>query len=482
MATSYKTPGVYIEEIVKFPPSVAQVETAIPAFIGNTELLKEDAEKLVPKRIISMVEYENYFGISKLESFEVKVTVTKQNSIITNIETVLNTGVPTNDKLIPKNLMYYALQLYFANGGGPCYIVSTGIQADNGAVVKVDIKKGVEALEEYDEITLFISPDATKLSAADYKANFSDPVLKQCLKLHDRFGVFDVVDAHTKTTAATKITDFRTNSSSIKNEIKYGAAYFPYIKTTFNFLTEDAKITVKEHKEIIDGAAETDGSLKNKKLNDVLFNSNNLIYNSVKDYLNTLYAVMPPAPAVVGLYAQVDNTLGVWHAPANVSLSNVIAPAFPITQDLNDGLNVDSGSGKSINAIRAFTGKGTLIWGARTLAGNDNEWRYISVRRFFNMVEESVKKATEQFVFEPNDANTWIKVRAMIENFLTLQWRAGALAGAKPEQAFYVRVALGETMTALDILEGRMNVEIGMAVVRPAEFIILKFSHKMQEA
>ena len=98
------------------------------------------------------------------------------------------------------------------------------------------------------------------------------------------------------------------------------------------------------------------------------------------------------------------------------------------------------------------------------------------------MAEESIKKATEQFVFEPNDKNTWVKVRAMIENFLTLQWRAGALAGAKPEQAFFVRVGLGETMTAQDILEGRMNIEIGMAVVRPAEFIILKFSHKMQEA
>lgn len=139
-------------------------------------------------------------------------------------------------------------------------------------------------------------------------------------------------------------------------------------------------------------------------------------------------------------------------------------------------------SGKSVNAIRTFTGKGLLVWGARTLAGNDNEWRFIPVRRFFNMAEESIKKATEQFVFEPNDANTWVKVRAMIENFLFLQWRAGALAGATPEEAFYVRVGLGQTMTALDILEGRMNVEIGMAVVRPAEFIILKFSHKMQES
>jgi len=123
-----------------------------------------------------------------------------------------------------------------------------------------------------------------------------------------------------------------------------------------------------------------------------------------------------------------------------------------------------------------------LVWGARTLAGNDNEWRYVSVRRFFNMVEESVKKATAQFVFEPNDANTWVKVRAMIENFLILQWRAGALAGAKPDEAFYVRVGLGQTMTADDILNGYMHIEIGMAVVRPAEFIVLKFSHKLQQS
>jgi phage tail sheath protein FI len=120
------------------------------------------------------------------------------------------------------------------------------------------------------------------------------------------------------------------------------------------------------------------------------------------------------------------------------------------------------------------------VWGARTLAGNDNEWRYVNVRRFFNMVEESVKKSTYWAVFESNDANTWVKVRGMIESYLTQKWREGALAGASPKDAFFVRCGLGTTMDAQDILEGRMNVEIGMAVVRPAEFIILKFSHKMQ--
>ena len=191
---------------------------------------------------------------------------------------------------------------------------------------------------------------------------------------------------------------------------------------------------------------------------------------------------LPPSGAVAGVYARVDNTRGVWKAPANESVLSVNGITYNVTDEIQEGLNVDVTAGKSINCIRFFTGKGIKIWGARTLAGNDNEWRYVSVRRFFNMVEESVKKATEAFVFEPNDKNTWVRVRAMIENFLILQWRAGALAGAVPAHAFYVRVGLGETMTALDILEGRMIVEIGMAVVRPAEFIILKFSHKMQES
>jgi len=134
--------------------------------------------------------------------------------------------------------------------------------------------------------------------------------------------------------------------------------------------------------------------------------------------------------------------------------------------------------------IPSWSGVATICiyWGARTLAGNDNEWRYISVRRFFIFVEESVKRATEQFVFEPNDANTWVKVRGMIESYLYSLWERGALAGPTPEAAYYVHVGLGKTMTAQDVLEGRLIVEIGIAAVRPAEFIVLRFMHKLQQA
>ncbi|WP_109699994.1 phage tail sheath C-terminal domain-containing protein [Chitinophaga deserti] len=192
-------------------------------------------------------------------------------------------------------------------------------------------------------------------------------------------------------------------------------------------------------------------------------------------------SLLPPSGAVAGIYAATDRTRGVWKAPANMSLRSVVAPAVKLNDQEQSGLNVNE-NGKSVNAIRAFTGKGILVWGARTLAGNDNEWRYVNVRRFFTFVEESTKKASEPFVFENNDANTWVRIRAMLENFLTLQWRQGALAGATTKQAFYVKVGLGETMTAQDILEGRLIVEIGMAAVRPAEFIVLRFSHKMQES
>lgn len=218
-----------------------------------------------------------------------------------------------------------------------------------------------------------------------------------------------------------------------------------------------------------------------KMSQDALYANHPIVANIVRAIKKAMSKV-PPSGAIAGIYARVDNTRGVWKAPANESVLNVTGPAFQITAEEQSDMNVDAVAGKSINAIRSFTGKGTLVWGARTLAGNDNEWRYISVRRFFNMAEESCKKSTEPFVFEPNDRNTWVRVQGMIENFLTTLWRQGALQGAKPEHAFYVAVGLGKTMTALDILEGRMIVEIGMAVVRPAEFIILRFSHKMAES
>jgi phage tail sheath protein FI len=206
------------------------------------------------------------------------------------------------------------------------------------------------------------------------------------------------------------------------------------------------------------------------------------IYNQIKAAIAKERVVLPPSGAIAGLYARVDRNRGVWKAPANESLANVLEPILKIDNTEQARLNVDATSGKSINAIRSFAGKGVIVWGARTLAGNDNEWRYINVRRLFILIEESVQKASSFVVFEGNDATTWLKVKAMVESFLYGLWQQGALAGPTAEAAYFVNVGLGKTMTTQDILEGRLIVEIGVAAVRPAEFIVLRFFHKLQEA
>lgn len=192
-------------------------------------------------------------------------------------------------------------------------------------------------------------------------------------------------------------------------------------------------------------------------------------------------SVITPCGAIAGIYCATDNSKGVWQAPANISIASVSDVTEMISDREQEDMNVDTSAGKSVNAIRFFTGKGILVWGARTLDGNSNEWRYVSVRRLFNYVEESVQKSTAWAVFQPNDSSTWMKIQCQIENFLTSLWREGALAGATPDKAFFVNVGLGVTMTADDIYNGNLIVEIGLAAVRPAEFIILQFSHKVQE-
>ncbi len=206
------------------------------------------------------------------------------------------------------------------------------------------------------------------------------------------------------------------------------------------------------------------------------------LFSTDQDYIKANELVqaymkqIPAQGAVAGIYCKNDRDRGVWKSPANIAVQGIIKPMVEVSNAEQDLLNEDADTGKSINVIRTFTGKGPLIWGARTLAGGSNEWRYISVRRFFSYAEESILKAMNPFVFEPNNARTWVKIKAMVTSFLVEQWKAGALVGASLEEAFFVRVGK-DTTSDTEILEGKINVQIGMAVARPAEFIILEFSH-----
>jgi phage tail sheath protein FI len=625
----YKTPGVYVEEISTLPPSVAGVATAVPAFIGYTEKSSRNGKSLInsPTHVTSMLDFHMMFGGAAALG-DITVNLNDDNSV-NNVQTQYT------------YYLYNSVKLYFANGGGECYIVSVGLYGDEISVDALDT--GLAAVEKQDHPTILLSPDAMLLEKKDQAYSFQQAMLAQCNSLQDRVAVLDVFNGHIDRADEDVVLDFR-NGIGI-NFLKYGAAYYPWILSTYSasFGFEDVKILDKAEEEInledlvsdpssiinlknaiedlksvntfvanpkgeegdfsesfykipadkagtmdeaktylnfikdsidkiiefkgsglknnliinelniksnassplstlVKGLASIDSSLgsgvinaesdyaqydlanniessmyegledaaKIKKaisalkgqfesltnilsdiksdsiaikdsLDKIVYDTNNF-YKNVVNEIQKSASLIPPSGAIAGVYSQVDSDRGVWKAPANVSLSSTSSPCLRLDNKQQEDLNVDVTAGKSINAIRPFTGQGTLVWGARTLAGNDNEWRYVSVRRFFNMVEKSLKLSTNWAVFEPNDVNTWTRVQGMIENYLTNLWKQGALAGATTDAAFFVNIGLGSTMSQVDILEGRMNIEIGMAVVRPAEFIILKFSHKLQES
>ena len=438
MALNLRTPGVYIVEESKFPPSVVPVETAIPAFVGYTRATQYKGESLLnrPVAVNDLLEFQEIFGAPPSIG----------NFVVPLDETGALVGAVADPHTVANGRfrLAYALRHFYDNGGGRCYIVSIGnysASTDPDDIADAHLA-GLTALAREDEPTLLVFPDLSGMAPANptnagqvaaVRASYHSVLvqaLNQCATLGDRFLICDLWDGGAAGSAG--IAAFR-NGIGTRN-LKYGAAYHPFIQTTLPWNWDEGTVTVSQVARRND-----DGSITRPSPHDGMSltalksgsaNGNPLMYANVRSELSRFSVILPPAAAVAGIYATVDRTRGVWKSPANESLASVRFLTVPIDQDLNDTMNVDP-SGKSINALRAFAGKGFLVWGARTLAGNDNEWRYVSVRRFFNMVEESCKKATEPFVFEPNDANTWVKVKAMIENFLVVQWRDGALAGAK---------------------------------------------------
>ncbi|RJF58566.1 phage tail sheath family protein [Serratia inhibens] len=185
-------------------------------------------------------------------------------------------------------------------------------------------------------------------------------------------------------------------------------------------------------------------------------------------------AVMPSA-LMAAVYCKTDRERGVWKAPANVVLSGISDVSVRVTDNAQGAMNK-----LGINVIRYFSGRGVVVWGARTQQNDDN-WRYIPVRRLFDAAERDIKKAMRSLVFEPNHQLTWQRVQTAIENYLHSLWRQGGLSGNKASEAYFVRIGKDLTMTTDDINQGKMIVQVGMAAVRPAEFIILQFTQDMPQ-
>jgi uncharacterized protein len=508
----YLASGVYIEQKVNFPPSITAVPSNIAVFIGYTECIESKGQSLLnsPIGITSLLEFESYFGGDAGHQFAINATGRGQ---------VADVSFATNgyclSQATPNFLLYRSLRLFFNNGGKECYIVSVG-NYDSG-INATNILAGLTAIKTLAKGSIIAIPDAVALANANECALVQQTLLSQCSQgTYKRFAVLDIFQGYSAVSNTLQndcVDVFRNNI--VGADLSYAAAYYPWLETNvinnnelgfgfFNNITslkkylflelaqiypKPTRLTLAKQRQLqslIEAIAEQEPA----KLSEVQRNEQQQLHQTLLSlspfYAATIrcisekLAVLPPSGAVCGCYALVDNSRGVWKAPANIALLSVISPCQTLSNEQQQGLNIDS-LGKSINAIRNFIGQGVLIWGARTLAGNDNEWRYINVRRTAMMIEQSIFAGLQKFVFEANDQNLWSKTKMIIENFLMQLWQQGALAGAKPEQAYFVKVGLNTSMTSTDILAGRLIVLLGIAMVRPAEFIVLRLEQKMSQ-
>ena len=279
-------------------------------------------------------------------------------------------------------------------------------------------RSGVEGLEVFDDVTMVVVPDlmctppGEKLDLDMVKA-VQTAMIGHCSRLGDRVAIMDPPPNATPQ----EIKDWRMNIAGYDSS--YAALYYPWIQV-------DDPIT------------------------------NRPIY-------------VPPSGHMAGVWARNDNTRGVHKAPANEVVLGATGLAYNTTKGEQDTLNP-----VGVNCIRAFPGRGIRVWGARTLT-SDPAWRYINVRRLFNFVEKSIEGGTQWVVFEPNDMMLWARVRRDVGAFLTTVWSDGALFGASPGQAFYVKCdAELNPPESRDM--GRLIIEIGLAPVKPAEFVIFRIS------
>jgi phage tail sheath protein FI len=494
MAQDYKTPGVYIVESNAFPNSAVAVETSIPVFIGYTQTALNQGKSILRQatRIGSFTEYLSLFGGGFRSKFTLSPAANPATALLVN-------GTATDINVAADNTayLYNSVRLFYANGGGPCYILPVGTYGDNPTVtIQASDFLGTETVFDLllnePEPTLVVIPDAIALGTAAYTDIYT-AVLQHCNQTQSRFGIFDLVqqDDPSPLSQATVINDFRSNIGT--NFLNYGAAYYPWVKATvvqpdeIDFRNLDASVALDtvlpedSAKTLITGFTKTPTDTDIINLHQSL-KAISPTYVTIMAEIRNKLNELPPSGALAGIYTLVDGNRGVWKAPANVSLSMVNAPNVNISNESQENLNVDAITGKSINVIRPFPGIGTLIWGGRTLDGNSQDWRYINVRRTLIMIEQSLKLASRAYVFEPNDANTWITVKSMFINFLTNLWKQGALAGSTPDQAFDVQIGLGATMTPNDILDGKMLISVKVAIVRPAEFIVITFQQQMQQS
>ncbi|QKI90134.1 phage tail sheath family protein [Thiomicrorhabdus xiamenensis] len=311
---------------------------------------------------------------------------------------------------------------FFKNGGQVCYVVNVADHSDS-SLIGFDTTDGsaggLQSLKAVDEVSTLCIPGATSPSV-------QLAMISHCESQGDRFCILDSQEAAT-------LTDIQQQRTLLHSDQGFAALYYPWIE-----------VAVEKH------SATGELQLENR--------------------------FIPPSGAIAGIYAWNDLQRGVHKAPANLVIKDAISLEMNISQSEQSLLNP-----QGINCIRLIDGRGIRFWGARTLAENSDELKYVPVRRLLLFLQESIQKSTQWAVFEPNGEALWAKVRLSVENFLLQNWRKGAFQGSRPDEAFFVRCDKS-SMTQEEIRTGILIVTIGIAAIKPAEFIVFRIAQKTSTA
>ena len=522
--SNFKTPGVYINELNAFPNSVVAVPTAVPAFVGYTPQAECQGESCLGKaqKVTSFADFKSIYGFPDPAApadpaiqYSPRYYLLETTKKTGRIDDLTINGRSYIVRPDPNTIYYFynSIRMFYENGGGDAYIVSvgsygapSGIPAPEGTQIRnpnvklADLQRGIALLKNEAEPTMYVCPEATLLSVEDNGA-LMQTMLLQCQEMRSALSIFDVIGGRDPDpmTYRNDIETFRNHTGS--QGLQFGVCYYPFVGTTIvrpgeinytNLFGGDIKQLAALLNPTADpnpGAASILAAIETppaKPLTvsqyDQALKAASPAYTAIAKHLLDEVNILPPSGAIPGVYQMNDSTSGVWTAPANTGILGVRSLTIELSDSEQQFLNVDAISGKSVNAIRTFIGRGIVIWGARTLDGNSQEWRYIPARRLMSMIEQSCKFAIQAYVFAPNTSNTWISIRSMLNNFLINIWKQGGLQGTTAAEAFRVECGLGTTMTQDDVLNGILNITIMVAVVRPAEFMILNFSQQMQES
>ncbi|WGS53961.1 phage tail sheath subtilisin-like domain-containing protein [Paraburkholderia sp. D15] len=445
MSVAVSYPGVYVEEDASVALSIAQSATAVPVFVGQFTAADGSAfPASTCIRINSWLDFSTRFSFAY--------------SVVAAITSALDDNTPPEWKYTDPVVSYtynpaWGLRHYFENGGGSCYVLPLVNPADTAELAALP-----DAIEKEGVITLLVclSDDDTQRKSVYNALN---------TLLQNKVDYFLIADSKDGSTAS--------NPSTLAEQT---AVYYPSLKTAYSVARpDDSAIVVK-------GYEDDENQGKDLSLSD-LKTASQAEYQAVSDAIDAYIAsnptlTLPSSGTMAAVYCQNDARRGVWKAPANEAISGVTGLTALVTDSQQGPLN-DAG----VNVIRSFSERGIVVWGARTLAGtaanSDMSWRYVSVRRLFNSAERDIRNAMNTMVFQPNNQPTWERVRGAINNYLWQLWRDGALKGTTEKEAYFVQIGENITMTADDIAQGKMIAKVGMAAVRPAEYIILEFTQNM---